>query len=173
MTSSAQNWAGRNISNRREERLRMGRGPKELGWEDARSALLSEMRTLIESDLKGESREEMACAALARSAPHLRSAALRSLRPRPRPRTPALSAPSTTTSMLSAARRLSHAPESLLPLHSATAAARLRSFLAADSSYWTPLSQGKYTVNPSLLCLSRFNCLDSIRLNSSLMHKRI
>ncbi|KAJ4779718.1 envelope glycoprotein [Rhynchospora pubera] len=32
--------------------------------------------------------------------------------------------------------------ESLMPLHSAIASARLRSFIASDSSYWSCLSQG-------------------------------
>jgi hypothetical protein len=40
-------------------------------------------------------------------------------------------------------KALAGAAESLMPLHSAVAGARLRSCIAADSSCWSCLSQGE------------------------------
>ncbi|KAG1341885.1 protein NUCLEAR FUSION DEFECTIVE 6, chloroplastic/mitochondrial [Cocos nucifera] len=67
-----------------------------------------------------------------------RSIAIRSKTPLPKP-TPSRRAPPFF--------RRSNAPalgsvESLMPLHSAIASARLRSFIAVDSSCWSWLSQG-------------------------------
>ncbi|KAJ3681164.1 hypothetical protein LUZ60_015653 [Juncus effusus] len=69
----------------------------------------------------------------------LRSASLRSKAALPKPsisQKPSL--PFTRRSVVSALG----AVESLMPLHSAIASARLKSFIASDSSYWSCLSQG-------------------------------
>ncbi|KAJ4807767.1 envelope glycoprotein [Rhynchospora pubera] len=74
-----------------------------------------------------------------------RSAALRSrgaAPPPPLPKAkssslPRVSSPFLRRSVVSALGSV----ESLMPLHSAIASARLRSFIASDSSYWSCLSQ--------------------------------
>ncbi|XP_020088567.1 uncharacterized protein LOC109710432 isoform X1 [Ananas comosus] len=74
----------------------------------------------------------------AAATPAARSAALRSKAPLLKPSPPRRSAPLFRRSMASALGGV----ESLMPLHSAVAAARLRSFIATDSSCWSWLSQG-------------------------------
>ncbi|XP_062193065.1 protein NONRESPONDING TO OXYLIPINS 2, mitochondrial-like isoform X3 [Phragmites australis] len=72
----------------------------------------------------------------------VRSAALRSRSPtaRPFPGTRSPVAPPRVRRPVTAAALAS--VESLMPLHSAVAAARLRSCIAADSACWSCLSQG-------------------------------
>ncbi|CAM0910835.1 unnamed protein product [Alopecurus aequalis] len=71
-----------------------------------------------------------------------RSAALRSRSriPNPFPATRSPVAPPRLRR--SAVKALAGGAESLMPLHSAVAGARLRSCIAADSSCWSSLSQG-------------------------------
>ncbi|XP_078154997.1 envelope glycoprotein isoform X1 [Carex rostrata] len=56
----------------------------------------------------------------------------------PKPSVPLRSFPFVRRSVVSALGSV----ESLMPLHSAIASARLRSIIASDSSYWSCLSQG-------------------------------
>ncbi|PNT66561.1 uncharacterized protein LOC100845607 isoform X2 [Brachypodium distachyon] len=71
-----------------------------------------------------------------------RSAALRS-RPRVATPFPATRSPVAPLPLRrSAVTALAGAVESLMPLHSAVASARLRSCIAADSSCWSCLSRG-------------------------------
>nr|XP_010936263.1 uncharacterized protein LOC105055929 isoform X1 [Elaeis guineensis] len=68
-----------------------------------------------------------------------RSVAVRSKAPLPKPTPSRKAAPFFRRSISPALGSV----ESLMPLHSAIASARLRSFIAVDSSCWSWLSQGR------------------------------
>lgn len=58
--------------------------------------------------------------------------------------------------------------ESLMPLHSAVASARLRSFIAVDSSCWSWLSQGQLVYHT--LQLSNLQSLVAFVANCALVY---
>ncbi|KAL6658803.1 hypothetical protein ACP70R_002843 [Stipagrostis hirtigluma subsp. patula] len=81
------------------------------------------------------------CRSAAAAAAAVRSAALRSRSPMSRPfqyMSSPVAPPLTRRSVVAAALA---SLDSLMPLHSAVAAARLRSCIAADSACWSCLSQ--------------------------------